>query len=279
MLLFFSGGNLPTISSSTRKTPGLAKPILQTTNFERDGFQFFAPGSWDTEPITVTGDKFSIQFQGAWSGMAVETSSGNWGVWTASGAVEISGNGKTVRLQGPSDGETLSLVMIASDGTPGDPQTITPLELGERFGVYTAALPGWLTFEAWLGGPFEPFPPDADTLAWQILLDFDGDTATGKIADFYAAQGLGYEVFFHSEGKSVFCGAAIASGADLACPKDLFTLTYDPAGRVVMRAKIADLQAIAEQAGVKFNPATLRWRFSHINHAIEGNPQDVFPNP
>ncbi len=279
LLLFFSNGGLPNIFGSTRIAPGLAKSALQTADFGRDGFQFFTPGSWSAGAITITGENFSIQFQGAWSGMAIETATGNWGVWTAEGVVEISGNAKTVTLQGPADGETLALAVIAADGTPSEPQTITPPELGERFGMYTAAMPGWLTFEAWLGGPFTPFPPDANTLAWQILLDFDGDPATGATADFYAAQGLGYEVFFHSEGSSVFCGAATASGEDLECPKDLFRLTYDPAGRVVMRARIADLQAIAEQAGVQWNPATLRWRFSHINHALDGNPQDVFPEP
>ncbi len=279
MLLFFSGGNLPTVSGLDKAAPGLAMLTRQSLDAQRDGFQFFAPGSWQAGPLTVTGENFSVQFQGAWSGMAVELATGAWGVWAADGRVEISGGGKTVALQGPGDGENLALSVIAAGGAPGDPQTITPQALGERFGVYTAAMPGWLTFETWLGGPFTPFPPDVDTLAWQILLDFDGDAGTGKTADFYAAQGLGYEVFFHSEGKTVFCGGATAAGEDFSCPTDLFRLAYDPAGRVVMSARIADLQAIAGQAGVEWNPASLRWRFSHINHALEGNPQDVFPNP
>lgn len=33
------------------------------------------------------------------------------------------------------------------------------------------------------------------------------------------------------------------------------------------------------EAWVVFDPAALRWRFSHINHALEGSPQDVFPQP
>lgn len=277
MLLFFSGGNLPTVSVNSQSMPVLAKPSLQSLDFQRDGFQFFAPGSWTAEPVTVSGKNFSIQFKGAWSGLAVDTITGELGVWTSAGQVEISGNGKTVTLIGPNDGKTLALSVIAVDGTPATPQTITPLELGERFGVYTAAMPGMLTFEAWVAGPFEPFPPDVDTLGWQVLLDFDGNLATGQTVDFPATQGLGYEVFFHSEGFTM-CLGYTASGERFDCPEDLFTLTYDPAGRVVMSAKISDLQAIAEQAGVKFDPTALRWRFAHINHAIEENPQDIFPD-
>ncbi len=278
MLLFFSGGNLPTVSGNSQAMPVLAKPSRPSLAAQRDGFQFFAPGNWTAEPVTVSGENFSIQFKGAWSGLAVDTATGELGVWTSTGRVEINGNGKTVTLQGPNDGETLALSVIAADGSPSDPQSITPLELGERFGVYTAAMPGMLTFEAWVAGPFEPFPPDVDTLGWQILLDLDGDPATGRPGDFLVAQGMGFEVFFHSEGFTM-CLGYTASGERFDCPEDLFALTYDPAGRVVMSAKIAELQAVAEQAGVKFDPATLRWRFSHINHAIEENPQDVFPNP
>jgi hypothetical protein len=278
MLLFFSGGNLPTVSSNSQAMPVLAKPSLPSLASQRDGFQFFAPGDWTVQPVTVSGENFIIQFKGAWSGLAVDTATGELGVWTSTGQVEINGNGKTVTLQGPADGETLALSVIAADGSPSDPQSITPLELGERFGVYTAAISGMLTFEAWVAGPFEPFPPDVDTLGWQILLDLDGDPATGRLGDFLVAQGMGFEVFFHSEGFTM-CLGYTASGERFDCPADLFTLAYDPAGRVVMSAKIAELQAFAEQAGVKFDPAALRWRFSHINHAIEENPQDVFPNP
>ncbi|MFZ5880958.1 MAG: hypothetical protein ACOY0R_16445 [Chloroflexota bacterium] len=281
MLLMYAAGYHPIQDTAESALPlrVKAKPALLPASAALQGFQLFSPGAWAAEPITVSGENFDIEFIGAWSGAAFDPGRGEFGVWAADGSVEITGGGKTVSLQGPGDGEHLVLSVIAADGAPGDPQTVTPLELGERFGVYTAAMPGWLTFETWLGGPFTPFPPDADTLAWQILLDFDSDTATGKTGEFYAAQGLGYEVFFHSEGQSVFCGAVTASGEDFDCPQDLFRLMYDPAGRVVMSAQIADLQAIAEQAGVEWNPASLRWRFSHINHALEGNPQDVYPDP
>jgi hypothetical protein len=151
--------------------------------------------------------------------------------------------------------------------------------LGERFGVYTAAMPGMLTFEVWVAGPFDPFPPDADTLGWQLFLDLDGDPSTGRPGNFLAAHGLGFEIFFHSEGQITFCSATTAGGESFDCSAELFHLTYDPAGRVIMSAKIADLQAIAAQVGVEFDPAALRWRFSHMNHALEEVPQDVFPNP
>jgi hypothetical protein len=59
----------------------------------------------------------------------------------------------------------------------------------------------------------------------------------------------------------------------------LFTVTFDPNGRVIMSASWADLQAIAKEAGVTLDPSKLRWRFSHMNEMLDGIPQDVFPEP
>jgi hypothetical protein len=126
MLLFFSGGNLPTVSHNAPHSLVLTNFSLQNHSFPRDAFQFFAPGDWTAEPVLVSGDNFNIQFRGAWSGLAVDAATGAFGVWTANGEVEISGNGKTVILQGLGAGERLAFAVIASDGTPGDPQTITP---------------------------------------------------------------------------------------------------------------------------------------------------------
>lgn len=284
LLLMYSAWPFPAGNSSQSTAPlhVLARPARQSAGATHQGFQFFAPGAWTAGPVTVSGENFAIKFMGAWSGAAFDSANGELGVWTSNGPVEISGNGKTVTLQGLGDGRNIALSVIAADGTPSDAQTVMPAELGQRFGAYTAAMPQTLTFEIFLAGPFasaEISQEMMDGLAWQVLLDIDGDPATGATRDFLAAQGLGFEIFFHSEGKTAECSGRTSTGENFDCPKDLFSVTYDPAGRVVMSAPLAELQSIAEQAGVAFDPAKMKWRVSHINHMLEGNPQDVFPNP
>ena len=256
--------------------------LPETAPAVNQGFQLSSLGQWNAKPLAVAGNNFTANFAGAWSGAAFNSARNENGVWAAGGSVEITGNGKTVMLQGPGDGKNVALSVVAADGTPSDAQTVTPAELGQQFGAYTAAMPKTLTFEIFLAGPFasnEISQEMMDGLAWQVLLDLDGDANTGAKADFAAAQGLGFELFFHSEGKTVVCSGTTSTGGAFDCPKGLFTVTYDPAGRVVMSAPLAELQAIAAQAGVAFDPAKMDWRVSHINHLAEGNPQDIFPNP
>lgn len=284
MLLMYAAGYHPIQDTAESALPlrVKAKPALLPASAALQGFQLFSPGAWAAEPITVSAENFDIEFMGAWSGAAFDPGRGEFGVWAADGSVEITGGGKTVNLQGPGDGKTVAFSIIAADGTPSDQQSATPLDLGQQFGVYTAAMPKTLTFEIWLDGPFDPLEISqemVDGLAWQLLLDMDGDANTGAQADFFAAQGLGFEIFFHSEGNTVVCSGTTAGGKSFDCPQDLFTVTYDPAGRVVMSALLDDLQVLAAQANVTLDPARLVWRVSHINHLQEGNPQDVFPNP
>lgn len=256
--------------------PRLAALRAQPVGQAPVGFQLFGPGEWQFDPLLVRGDNFEIKLSGAWSGVAFDPQSGETAVWVARGTAESAG----VILQGPDDGAHLALMVISPDGLPGEAQQITPAELGERFGVYTSAMPGRLTFETWLAGPFSPWPLTQEMLnsmAWQILLDMDGDTATGASRDFLAARGLGYEVFYHSQGESVSCSAVTAAGEFFSCPNDLFSILFDPAGRVVMSAAWSDLQAIAAQAGIELDISKLRWRFSHINSQLDSMPQDIFP--
>jgi len=246
-----------------------------------DGFQVFHPGAWTAEPLQINGKNFSVSLAGAWSGVATNPENGETAVWVARGEAEVSGSGKTVKLSGPNDGATIALSVIASDGAPAPAETVTSLQLGERFGVHTAAMPGRLTFEVRLAGPFQPWPLTEEMLkglGWQILLDMDGDPATGASHDFLAAQGLGFEVFCSYYGSEQ-CSLKSASGEKISFPKELFTVTFDPQGRVIMSAAWADLQAIAKEAGVTLDPAKLRWRFSHMNSMLRGTPQDVFPEP
>jgi hypothetical protein len=142
-------------------------------------------------------------------------------------------------------------------------------------------MPGRLTFEVRLAGPFQPWPLTEEmnnALGWQILLDLDGDPATGSTGDFLAAQGLGFEVFCYYYGSET-CSLKSATNEKITFPTELFTVTFDPQGRVIMSASWADLQAIAKEAGVTLDPAKLRWRFSHMNEMLDGIPQDVFPEP
>ncbi|RJP51454.1 MAG: hypothetical protein C4583_08620 [Anaerolineaceae bacterium] len=246
-----------------------------------DGFQVFHPGAWTAEPLQINGKNFSVSLAGAWSGVVSNFKNSETAIWVARGEAEVSGNGKTVKLSGPNDGATVALSVIASDGTPAAAETVTPIQLGERFGVYTGAMPGRLTFEVRLAGPFQPWPLTEEMLTgmgWQVVLDMDGNPATGATGDILAAQGLGFEVFCTYYEKEA-CSFRNASGEKISFPKELFTVTFDPQGRVVMSASWADLQAIAKEAGVTLDPAKMSWRFSHINSMLDGTPQDVFPEP
>ena len=239
-----------------------------------DGFQVFHPGAWTAEPLQINGKNFSVSLAGAWSGVATNPENGETAVWVARGEAEVSGSGKTVKLSGPNDGATIALSVIASDGAPAPAETVTSLQLGERFGVHTAAMPGRLTFEVRLAGPFQPWPLTEEILhdlGWDIRLNLDGDPATG-------AKGSGFEVSCSYYGSET-CSLKSATNEKITFPTELFTVTFDPQGRVIMSAAWADLQAIAKEAGVTLDPAKLRWSFSHVNMMLDGTPYDGFPNP
>ncbi|MHB8777852.1 MAG: hypothetical protein ACYC6R_08830 [Anaerolineales bacterium] len=275
----FGGGAFSIAIADVSKAGNPVISLLEGTG--PDGFQVFHPGAWTAEPLQINGKNFSASLAGAWSGVATNSENGETAVWVTRGEAEISGNGKTVQLSGPNDGATIALSVIASDGTPAAAETVTPVQLGERFGVYTGAMPGRLTFEVRLAGPFQPWPLTEEMLTgmgWQVLLDMDGNLATGASGDFLAAQGLGYEVFCTYYEKEV-CSFRNASGEKISFPKELFTVTFDPQGRVVMSASWADLQTVAKEAGVTLDPAKMSWRFSHMNSMLDGTPQDVFPEP
>ena len=275
----FGGGAFSLTIADVSKAGNPVISLLYGTG--ADGIQVFHPGAWTAEPLQINGKNFSVSLAGAWSGVATNSENGETAVWVARGEAEISGNGKTVKLSGPNDGATIALSVIASDGTPAAAETVTPVQLGERFGVYTRAMPGRLTFEVRLAGPFQPWPQTEEMLnglGWQILLDLDGDPATGATGDFLAAQGLGFEVFCYYYGSET-CSLKSAANEKITFPTELFTVTFDPQGRVIMSVAWADLQAIAKEAGVTLDPAKLRWRFSHMNEMLDGTPQDVFPEP
>jgi hypothetical protein len=275
----FGGGAFSLTIADVSKAGNPAISFLYGTG--ADGIQVFHPGAWTAEPLQINGKNFSVSLAGAWSGVATNSENGETAVWVARGEAEISGNGKTVKLSGPNDGATLALSVVASDGTPAAAETVTPGQLGERFGVYTGAMPGRLTFEVQMAGPFQPWPQTEEMLnglGWQILLDLDGDPATGATGDFLAAQGLGFEVFCYYYGSET-CSLKSATNEKITFPTELFTVTFDPQGRVIMSVTWADLQAIAKEAGVTLDPAKLRWRFSHMNEMLDGIPQDVFPEP
>lgn len=82
-----------------------------------------------------------------------------------------------------------------------------------------------------------------------------------------------------AEYGSETCSLKSAANEKIEPPANLFTVTFDPNGRVIMSASWADLQAIAKEAGVTLDPSKLRWRFSHMNEMLDGIPQDVFPEP
>jgi hypothetical protein len=272
----FGGGEFILTIADVSKAGNPVISLLEGTG--ADGFQVFHPGAWTAEPLQISGKNFSVSLAGAWSGVATNPENGETAVWVARGKAEISGNGKTVKLSGPNDGATIALSVIASDGTPAAAETITLVQLGERFGIYTGAMPGRLTFEIRLAGPFQPWPLTEEILhdlGWDIRLNLDGDPATG-------AKGSGFEVSCSYYGSET-CSLKSATNEKITfpteVPTELFTVTFDPQGRVIMSAAWADLQAIAKEAGVTLDPAKLRWSFSHVNMMLDGTPYDGFPEP